>query len=116
MAFLSHSGNCWNSITQLHCDGTCAEENFHVWVEQMSPYFLTANMRVRQFILLLTAGFCIGVALTGIFAVLLCFPLTSFPLHRFVPSHNIPYGQESFHILFNLLSTLSSYSAVYVNY
>jgi hypothetical protein len=58
-------GKCWNSIAQLHCNGTCAEDSFYVWVEQMSPYFLTADMRRRQFSLLLTAGFYIGVAHKG---------------------------------------------------
>jgi hypothetical protein len=47
------------SRTRLECDGTYAEDSFHIWAEQTSPYSLTADMRVRQFSSLLAAGFCV---------------------------------------------------------
>jgi hypothetical protein len=72
---------------QLQCDGTCAEDKFHVWEGQTSPYSLTAGMRGRQFSSLLTASFCIGVARNRLTQSAALFSLT-FPPGRFVPSHS----------------------------
>jgi hypothetical protein len=72
---------------RLQCDGTCAEDNFRVWAERKSPYSLTADMRSRQFSLLLAAAFCVGVARNGLTPVS-CFSFTSPPSRRFVPSHS----------------------------
>lgn len=51
---------------QLQCDGTYAEDSFHIWAQKMIPYSLTVDMRVRQYSSLLAAGFCVGVAHKGL--------------------------------------------------
>jgi hypothetical protein len=64
-----------------------AQTTFCVWVERTNPYFLTADMRGREFSSLMAAGFCVGVAHNGITSVF-CFPFTSLPSRMFVPSHS----------------------------
>jgi hypothetical protein len=74
---------------RLQCDGTCEEDNFHVWAERTSPYSLTRGMRGRHFSSKLVSGLCFGVAHTGSYS-LLCHvsPFTSLPSRTFVPSHS----------------------------
>jgi hypothetical protein len=73
-----------DSRARVPCNDTCAEDNFCVWAERRSPYFLTAD---KHFCSLLAAGFCFGVVRNGL-TPLFCFLFTCPPLPRFVPSHS----------------------------
>jgi hypothetical protein len=76
----------------LQSGGTCPEDNFHVWVERMSPYPLVVDMRARpaiEFSSILASGFCIGGARNWLIHLLSCLPFTySSPSSRFVLSRS----------------------------
>jgi hypothetical protein len=74
---LKHNSSSYRA--RLQCDGTCAGDNFCVWVEQTSPYALTTNMSGRQFSLLLADDICVGVARNGLAHSAVLFPFTSPP-------------------------------------
>jgi hypothetical protein len=65
---------------RLLCDVTCAEDSFLVSAERTSAYSFTANVRDRQFISLLVAGVCLGMACSWI--TLHCPVSPSLPLLR----------------------------------
>lgn len=76
---------------RLQSDGTCAEDNIHIWVKRTSPYPLIAGMRVWGIDSSVRCWQLVSAlewVMMDLLTLLSCFPFTSPPSCRFVLSRS----------------------------